>query len=299
MHRSKLINFVVPLCVVLLFTAVPNAGAADKFPLGPPLAPANSPYHRITAAELENLHEQRLAEDAYYVSWTEKPFSGSDPKYGTIRRLIDFQFASHVPASSILSDLQDKYSKNKNDPTALVALSYAGFKSESSIGSWGLSPATDDAFMLFDALSAKKITLPHTYETARIVFLCNTFWFHNIPLQHLGERLLQHDPNDPDVKFFTADALVYSDLAADRELGAKYVDEIAKAEPNDPRVYLLKEDQLEKLANMTHNIQDLKDCIADWQKYYATEPTGSPDAEYSDLRVQAYNHLIDTWSKGK
>jgi len=144
-------------------------------------------------------------------------------------------------------------------------------------------------------IADKAVEMPHTYECARIVFLC-AYEADDGSIRTLGMSLLRRNPNDYEVKRCLAGLLVFSDSPEDRDLGAKYVQQVVKDRPTDPRRYALLASQQVKLALVGESIKNAEAGTSYYRLYLDSEPPESPDAKEFNEKIQIVNNLIKKWA---
>lgn len=132
-----------------------------------------------------------------------------------------------------------------------------------------------------------RVKFPHTYNFARLVFLCAMFDSFDRELIPLGKRLLAHDPSDYQVKYTLTGLLAGSKSQPDIDLAMGYAHELTN-EYQHPGVQYLLGYLYEKRWRQTHSKADANDATGEYRQYLNSAP---PGADY--YRRNAENSITE------
>ena len=135
--------------------------------------------------------------------WTQKAWTVNDKSYLLIEANVDKAITQGQKPDSILAQYRSTALAHSDDTKALFRWGYAAYRAASQVE---LSPAK--AYLRFETpgsiYSVQSFMVKNyvpSYRYARILFLLSNFGAIDSQTQKLGERLLQHNPSDKDVKY--------------------------------------------------------------------------------------------------
>ncbi len=208
--------------------------------------------------------------DTYY-SWINAPWIDNDQPYKHIRMSIDQAISGGANPFDLIKQRQKDLDKSPQDFQTQFAYYYTAYQAVT----W--PKRADDKG--FDVLLLGNIFIavirerhPRTYNYVRLAFLCGQYNFNNSKLKAVGLRLVQHDPNDYPVKYYTTNILIVSSLPADHALAVKYIDDLitnypTMASPHAMAGYIHYQSWLRSKSR-----QDSAEAISQYQQYLRLAP---------------------------
>ena len=119
--------------------------------------------------------------------------------------------------------------------------------------------------------------LPHTYNFARLAFLCLNVGFTDVRLIGLGNRLIRADPSDVSVLNLQVGVLTMQPKAAWEQLAEKYARDIAVMRPGEPATYASLGWAYYSAWSSAKKRSDADEAISDYEKYLQL---GDPQSAY-------------------
>jgi len=224
--------------------------------------------------------EERIRE-----KWTgdEKPFLD-------IQREMDEAIAQGQSAKTLASDAKAAAVQSPQDAQAQFRWAYAALKAVPSI-----SEKEDDARGLHGIAQAMwKAESPRSYQYDRLLFLIETFFVTARELRPLGERLLDHNPNDLKVIARFVWMLKIGQEPQETQRALKYTQQLIKSEPNNPRYLAMLGDVYYWTTTGTRRRSDADKTVAAYQRYLKVAPADDSyrsNAKDSILIMQKFRHL--------
>ncbi|MGI4787894.1 MAG: hypothetical protein ACRYFS_03485 [Janthinobacterium lividum] len=150
---------------------------------------AEARYQKYAATDF--VGEKTIAENAF--SWRHETWAGDDKPYQQIRQMIDTAIASGTSPMHLAEEYQKQAQHDSRSPLAQFRWGYSLWKT--------LTPKSTSHEQMTNGLgtffSLAKIDSPNTYDYARLRYLVS---YHSGEQTELGERLLQRNTQDIDVK---------------------------------------------------------------------------------------------------
>ena len=237
--------------------------------------------------------------------WTTQEWTGNDKPYQRIRAEIDQSLAIGKDSQKLIEQQKEIAQKYPNNPQAQFAWGYATYTSlpqwTSSYEEWAHNPITD-------AIASLPAT--NCYNYARLRFLLPLDYFNTNEAQivanahlvdALGQRLLQHNPNDLDVKYKLIDVDVSilgrspTDLAV-KNRALLYSQEMIQAKPQLSRYRTLPASIYVTCWAHTNNPADARAGIASYEDYLRIAP---PDEEFRPDAQRLIKMLQDALAHSK
>ena len=191
---------------------------------------AQSPL--VAHAVLFNPHDRIGAVQSFRInsSWTNAAWTADDKPYAELRAKIDQQAFDGPHAAALTYAYEKALLKHPNDVDAQFAYFYAAYlalKLPGGMAEQEASQRTSDMFV-------EVITHPHphTYNYARLVYLCESQDMPFPALVPLGKRLMLRDPNDLPVELAQVDNLAYSPRPNERIESLALAERLVKGHPD-------------------------------------------------------------------
>lgn len=221
--------------------------------------------------------------------WTKKPWTESDQPYKEIRIRIDKEVAQSKPADQekLVERYKVKAQHSSSDPEAQFAWAYATWITRRE--TMTLGEAINRNYGPAEAL--KSTPFQANYEFVRLRFLFASWLYHPLRLRDLGDRLIQKEPNDFDVKRQLVEMYAMDDASADNDKKAlAYARDLIRMQPDSPGVYSILASAYSYKWRKSGDVQAGRNAIINYQKYLQLAPASFP------WRKQAQN-LIETIEK--
>ena len=208
-----------------------------------------------------------------YYAWLNAPWTGDDHPYQRIRANIEQEISSKANPLDLLKKYQKAFEKAPGDPQAQFAYYYAAYQAAISPEGGDNAPFTIGIPILGNLfLVVIRTPPPHTYNYARLAFLCEQYGFIDANLKTVGLRLVQRDPSDHDVKYYTISSLALSPTPADHALALTYAHDLLTNYPNKPSSHGMVASLHYQSWLKTKNKQEAQIAISEFQKYLQLEP---------------------------
>lgn len=209
-----------------------------------------------------------------YYAWINAPWSEDDQPYQRIREAIDQAVTSEKKPADILKQYQAIFSKSPSDYQAQFGYYYAAYK-------YASAPNIYDNHIGLEVLGNLSTTIirkphPHTYNYARLVFLCDQYNYVDPNLKAVGIRLVRRDPSDYDVKFYTVSTLAASSVPSDRVLAITYAQDLIQRYPKKASSYSLLASVHYQSWLRKKDPHEASEAIAGYQQYLRLAPPESP-----------------------
>lgn len=206
-----------------------------------------------------------------YYTWLNAPWTGNDQPYQRLRSDIDQAISQGVNPFDLLKQRQkelDKTPGNFQTQFAYYCTAYQAVTWPKRADDRGF-----DVLLLGNLFIAiLRAPHPHTYNYARLAFLCGQYNFNAPNRKAIGLRLVQRDPNDYDAKYYTASILVSSPLPSDHALALNYADNLVTNYPRLPSPHGLAAYVHYQSWLRTKNKQDATEAISQYQQYLRLVP---------------------------
>lgn len=228
-------------------------------------------------------------------AWFNAPWTDSDRPYARLRHQIEQKFARSQKPVDILKKYKTMVAQHPTDPQAVFAYGYAAYTIANipdAINSWDASQELGDFYLAWEKVSA-----PHTYNYARLLFLTDSNAVTDPNLVAVGKRLAARNPNDYDVEYYLAVALNLSNNISERTQAITYQQDLARRFPNDPRQYRLLGLVHYITAFRTHSQSEAEQAIAAYQRYGSLSPSTEDTRSYVDSRVRFLRQLQARWKQ--
>ena len=161
-------------------------------------------------------------------AWASEGWTGDDRPFRDVRNDIDTRIKQGESAEALLQKAKSQAKIFPTDPTAQFRWGYAAYKAALEVyqeGAWyekmrGVSKAL--------ASTAS----PHAYEYSRLRFIIACEQLPTQQLLKIGERLVERDPKDYDVKYQVVSLIAWSGAPDAKERALSYANELVSAKPN-------------------------------------------------------------------
>lgn len=206
-----------------------------------------------------------------YSSWLNAPWTDNDQPYQRIRLSIDQAISHGANPFNLLKQRQKELEKAPGNFQTQFAYYYTAYQAVT----WP-KRADDKGFdvLLLGNLFIAIIRTPHphTYNYVRLAFLCGEYNFNDPNRKSVGLRLVQRDPNDYDVKYYTTNILVASPLPSDRAIAMKYANDLVTNYPNIASPHAMAGYIHYQSWLRSRNKRDSAEAISQYQQYLLLAP---------------------------
>ncbi len=275
--KNRQCGWIGGMLMLCFLFAVPHPVSADNKP--------------IPQALIEYAKQAMKREYAWFnASWTD-----NDHPYASLRHRIEQEFVGSQKPVSILQKYKTMAVQHPADPQAVFAYGYAAYtiaNIPNAMNSRDMAQELDTSDLVLD-----KISPPHTYNYARLLFLRDSNAVTDPNLVAVGKRLAARDPNDYDVEYYLAVALNLSKDVSERAQAMTYQQDLARRFPNDPRQYRLLGLIHYITAFRTHSQSEAEQAIAAYQRYGSLSPSTEDIRSYVDSRVRFLRQLQARWKQ--
>ena len=252
MKRRELVPALVRLCWCIVCVGTWSVLA---------LAPTPSVAAPPTPAQVAHARADRRT----YYAWVNAPWTGDDQPYQRIRDSVDRALAEGQKPPDLLKQYQTAFVKAPRDYQAQFGYYYAAYEAATA-------PGANDNGIGLQILGNLFITLikrqyPHTYNYARLAFLCGQHNWIDPQMKPLALRLVRQDPSDYDVKFYTVYTLAASPAPADRALALTYAQDLIRRYPKKPSPYGLLASIHYQAWLRTRSPNEAAQAVAGYQQY--------------------------------
>ena len=246
--------------------------------------PTKTPRRDFTRPEpeLENLP----LKDSPQWSWTLRPWTGDDKPFVQIRQEVKEALDKEEDKLALVKKYQAEYA-DKEDAPSLFRWAYAAWVTEIP----GQDKSQRMRYRIEPLQALRQVTLPDTYQYARLRFLYEMWNFKVPQLKYLGARLLKRNPDDFTVKFFFLRFLDPNKSAAERQQAISLANELVKENPTNAGAYTALADVYFSLWFDGGDKKAGKQAVAAYRKYLEV----APKDDY--FRPQAQK-IIDAIEKG-
>ena len=279
-HMASLM--LLSLGIVVSTNAAPSATSPGN------IASSNSDLARNLAKDKKIAFAQRHDYD-----WMQKVWTVNNKPYLLIQASVDKAIMQGQKPDSILAQYRGVALTHPDDAKALFRWGYAAYRAASQVE---LSP--EKAYLRFETpgsiYSVQSFMVRDyvpSYQYTRILFLLSNFGAINSQTQKIGKRLLQHNPNDKDVKY---DMLALNSWDSHPSVRQKTLQDIKQlAQQGSPDAYWLWADIYGRMLNVSRmphadsaTTQPIADnLIAALTKYVQLAPPQSGKRELAQKRI--------------
>ena len=182
-------------------------------------------------------HAWAVSEGERYQKWMNARWTQDDGPYKSIRDTLDHELVVSSNLPRILATQQLNLSKHPRDPRRVFAYYYALYhydRKSTNIES-GSKPNPIEG--IYDIIASQSLQLPHTYNFARLAFLCQgqsaAQFGSSLGTNPLGWRLLSREPRDIDVLTEFIAILTYNYSPVSRNTAMQLAKRIVRIEPTN------------------------------------------------------------------
>jgi tetratricopeptide (TPR) repeat protein len=197
--------------------------------------------------------------------WTEEKWNGDELGYQKLRATIDNNREVGKLTLEALEKYKVLYEKKPEDPLGLFQWTYASFQATQSnppiIQKQIITP------YIFD-----KVTSPRTYEYDRLRFLVAVHYSPDSHLQGIGERLLQHTPDDYDVEYYLIQCYKPEHSSLEMQKAISLAQDLIKSAPQRPGSYSALGGIYFRSWMLSHQIEDADKAVSAYQSYLRLAP---------------------------
>lgn len=221
-------------------------------------------------------------------AWARAPWTGDDKPYQQIQKETDIALTSGLPVDNLLQQNKILAKQKPDDPQAQFGWAYVAWKAINTPRSpydWQVSTKK-----IYGVLT--QAPSPKSYTYTRLQYLVAR---HSPDLTGVGERLLEHTPNDEEVMFRLCDDYIEMFSSISGRTHTKTVDSIAKGralalankliddKPTSAKYYSMLAAVYVSAWEISRNPDDAAKALAAYQTYLKLAP---PDDTF---RPQAKN----------
>lgn len=216
------------------------------------------------------------------LSWTTEPWTGDDRPYQAIRAEIDSLAAGNKLTDTLIEQYRREAPPKCTDPQALFRLAYACYRMQKAHPQiYSPYSIRGDAFYFAPS--------PHTYNYDRLRFLASAVSPGGPNLVALGRRLLQHNPNDRDVRYWLVGCYRPGLSAEEEKEALVQAQDYLHRYPGTPAAYADLASVYFSAWIARRNPADGQKAIAAYQEYLRLGP---PSPEWR-AQVQKIIHVIE------
>ena len=221
-----------------------------------------------------------------YYAWLNASWIGDDHPYQHIRTTIEQEISRGANPFDLLKQREKELDKSPGDFQAQFAYYYTAYQA----ATWPKRPKNTEFTIGIPILGNLFLVVvrtppPHTYNYARLAFLCEQYGFIDPNLKTVGLRLVGRDPSDYDVRYYTISSLALSPVPSDHGLALKYAHDLVNDYPNKPSSYSMAASLHYQAWLRTKNKQDATEAISNFQRYLQL------DSRNSSYREQAEKYI--------
>jgi len=219
-------------------------------------------------------------------AWASKKWLGDDKPYQQIRADIDNAIARGQDSTSLTADYKKAARQNPGDPQAQFRWGYAAWESMKTLHQ------ESDKWRIFAGVpeALAETNFPDTYNYARLRFLAEAWRNRTFKLKSAGEKLLNHNPNDYDVKYQQVGILDMTLTPPEEKQALVYIQDLMRVKPDRPNPYSLLGGVHMDAYDKYHHLEDGQQAIAAYQEYIRL---ALPDDDYSKSVVRMIAALKD------
>jgi len=217
------------------------------------------------------------------LEWTTKAWTGDDRPFQVARQDIDKAVASGRQADDLMKNYEKAVMQKPNDALAVFKWSYAAWLARNRFSN------EDEQFKRIgkprEAL--RNIAFPRPYQFARLRFLVEA-WSPETPqfLIPVGDKLLQRNPQDYDVKYYLARLLLTSPNSKQRQRALTYIREFIAQKPQKASYHSLLGGFYFRQWEKSKSRADAANAIKAYKKYLELAP---PDDEWREQAQRLIN----------
>ncbi len=223
------------------------------------------------------LGAQRATTDQWH--WTNEEWVGNDTAYRSIRKVIDNDFSHDLLTSSSINTYNDLYKQRHNDPLSLFRWAYASFQATQR------NPLIPQKNVIAPG-AFKEAPSPQSYEYARLRFLVSAHYSPNFHLQSIGERLLRHNYEDNDVKYYLIQCYRPWQSPLEKDKALTLANDMVRSEPNRPGSYSALGGIYFSSWIVNRRKEDADQAITAYQEYLHYAPTNFEWRKQAEKTIQ-------------
>lgn len=227
----------------------------------------NSQPSQKSSATQQALSKQHL--EKLYASLN-APWADDDRPYQNIRSSIEKALAQGQSTAALLQQYETPARRQPHDAKALFGWGYAAYWAATAPSTISESQAHQELGDVYLAIG--RIQVPHTFNYARLRFLNIACIVPDQELTPIGKRMLQHDPNDYDVKYYLASVLSVSRVPTDRQQSVAYAQDLIRQHPSMPSVYSLLGSIYYEAWHRDKRKEDAEQSVAAYRHYLQLAP---------------------------
>ena len=233
------------------------------------------------------LAAQARSDLANYYAWLNAPWTDDDRPYARLRAKIEGSATDDAKAYSLFQTYEAALARDQHNPQVQFADYDAGYLADTLPGglhavvTLSSDPRAEGLRERLWNVSTWVIRTPppHTYNVARLVFLCSAYGFADPNLRALGLRLVKRDPSDYSVGYYTVTVLLASGFgkSADVTRALPLAQDLVRRHPSKPAVYGLLGFAYYNRWTLSKKQADAILATAEFKKYLQVAP---PNASY-------------------
>jgi len=228
-----------------------------------------------------------------YIAWTVDSWTGDDKPYLEARTQIDRAILLGQNPSALLQSEEAKAKTNLNDSLAVFRWGYSACKV-----TFTQAKLVDNMELMSHVEPyLRTAPSPHTYNYSRLLFLGINYGSQDYDAKPLGERLLQRDPQDDDVKYqMIACLLGYNKRTkADEAQAIALGQSLLKNHPKSLGVHAQIANTYMAIWSSSYKQADANRAIAEYRVYQSLLAPSDPDRKYIAVTIK---HIQDMQAIG-
>ncbi len=170
-----------------------------------------------------------------YYWWVGEPWDGDDKPYADTRKAIDVTVRAGTKPSVLMARYKAQLASDPWNPRKVYPWAYAALLARK------IAPDGNAQHNIIRPVAdyMSEVPFPHSYQYARVMFLAQGLSKVSYSLRYVGDRLLQRNPHDNEVKFAMifpllngkSDGAIYTHNPADDARALAYARNLHKAYP--------------------------------------------------------------------
>jgi predicted Zn-dependent protease len=220
--------------------------------------------------------------------WTTEPWTGDDQQYKKIRDEVWHRMEGEKDTADLVRQYGALAKKvpyhPPYDPEAQFRWAYTVYQAALA------NPQYRDSSDFGSASQALGYgPSPQTYQYTRLRFLMDAMNWPDNHLVSVGKRLLQHTPDDYQVKYQLAHILASTASAGDKKLALKYAQELVRSKPDQAVYHSLVSEVYFTTWLISKSRSDGDNAISAYKKYLSLAPQSDvfrSQAQYLITKIQ-------------
>jgi len=258
------------------------------------------PYYFLNAfagqCDAKHYHKVTMGQAYSDLYWIQEAWTGDDKPFEKARSTITSQLVTCLDPRVLIEKLKTEALQK---PTNALAQFRWGFAAYTYASNQTVKEAVGDNILPQILVALASAQSPHTYNYDRLRFMILSRGIPPHQLKSMGERLLNKNSQDAQVKYGLASFLKYSNAVRDRQMALAYAQQLANQYPKEAKYYGLLAGIAYTTWFRSKSQTDANKAIAAYRHYL---DIAAPDEVFRD-NAQFYIRYIqqkqDNWNKGE